>query len=74
MKDSGLSTHYFPPFYGDFVGPHHEKPQQEGESPSQQEKGPEADDFLLVYRSNQVQRSLVTLTFTADSISFVVNR
>lgn len=74
MKERGLPTHYFPSFYGDFVGPHHKKRQLEEEPPSEETIGPEADDFLLVYRSSQVQRSLVTLTFTADSISFVVNR
>ena len=123
MQSRGLPTHYFPGFYGDFIGPHRNKQQQEGESSLQKEEGPEveegpeankgpragkgskesslqkqegpkveegpeankekgpkagmgpeADDFLLVYRSNQMQRSLVTLSFTADSISFVVNR
>ena len=64
----GLPTHYFPSFYGDFIGPHH------NEKTSGNLSANYTDDFLLVYRSQQTHQSFITLTFTADSVSFVVNR
>lgn len=61
LTKSNLPTHYFPDFYGDFLGPY-----SEGKSTE--------DDFQLIYRAQDYHVSLVTLVFTADSVSFVDNR
>lgn len=55
---SGTKSHYFPDFYGTFLGPH-----EGGE-----------DDIQLIYRAQDYHVSVVTLTFTANSISFVDHR
>ena len=53
-----MQSHYFPAFYGSFLGPF------EGDQ----------NNIQLIYRAEDIHVSLVTLTFTADSISFVDNR
>lgn len=60
FKKKGLPTHYFPDFYGDFLGPKYETKNSRS--------------VQLVYRSKEVHKSLVTLIFTADTVSFVENR
>lgn len=63
----GFSTHYFPTFYGEFLGPY----QSEGEKLSDDTQ---LRDFQLIYNSTDTHKSLITLTFTAETISFVENR
>lgn len=67
QEEAGIKSHYFPGFYGDFIGPYSNK----GET---YEAGNLSDTFLLVYRSSQTHHSLITLTFTAHSVSFVINK
>ena len=58
VRAKGTKSHYFPDFYGTFLGPH------EGED----------GDIQLIYRAQDYHVSVVTLTFTANSISFVNHR
>ena len=67
LQERNIKSHYFPTFYGDFLGPHQVNGQWVSNTSS-------IKDFQLVYRSNDIHKSLITLTFTADSISFVENR
>ena len=72
MQTKKQPTHYFPSFYGDFQGPHH---QTKTDHVKMKDKSPEEDkNFQLVYKSSEIHQSLVTLIFTADSISFVDNK
>lgn len=68
LKDRGISYHYFPPFYGKFLGPY----QTDGQALSSNDVA--NSSFQLIYLSQDTHRSLITLTFSADSISFVENR
>lgn len=70
FQKQGLPTHYFPGFYGHFLGPyvHHDNGSLGTSTNST------GEDFQLVYQSSTTHKSLVTLLFTADSISFVDNR
>lgn len=67
LQERNIKSHYFPTFYGDFLGPYQVNGQWVSNTSS-------TKDFQLVYRSNDIHKSLITLTFTADSISFVENR
>lgn len=69
MTDRGLPSHYFPGFYGDFVGPYRTREAQNWKS-----SNPKEVAVQLVYLSHQIHTSLVNLMFTADSVSFVENR
>ena len=66
-KDAGRKTPYFPTFYGDLLGPFHDQGMAEAREMDQNLT------FRLVYRATHTQQSLITLTFTADSVSFVEN-
>lgn len=85
MEKYGVKSHFFPTFYGDFVGIQgavggfdmlEEHALLEGDLKDQ--KGLDTDDrhsgLKMIYRSTQVHNSLVTLTFTAESVAFVENR
>lgn len=85
MEAAGIKSHFFPPFYGDFVGIQgaiggfdalEEHALFKGDLSDQ--TGLYANDkhsgLKMIYRSSQVHNSLVTLTFTAESVSFVENR
>ena len=66
-------NHYFPSFYGEFLGPHIEN--DKNTLVHLTETSPEENtDFQLIYKSNSIHKSLVTLTFTADTVSFVDNK
>ena len=88
MEKNGIKSHFFPTFYGDFVGI---QGTIGGFDPLEQHTLFETDlnnteldtdlytsdrhhGLKLIYRSSQVHNSLVTLTFTADSVTFVENR
>ena len=85
VADASVGTHYFPTFYGDFIGIHGSSHSQytgtgvlnavnqllTGYSGS---SGGGDENLMLIYRSHDVHKSLVTLTFTAQSVSFVQNR
>uniref|UniRef100_A0A1X7UMY0 Generative cell specific-1/HAP2 domain-containing protein n=1 Tax=Amphimedon queenslandica TaxID=400682 RepID=A0A1X7UMY0_AMPQE len=66
-KNRDVPTHYFPPFYGDFLGPYSSDEERLSDDTGLR-------DFQLVYRSTDIHKSLITLTFTAEAISFVENR
>lgn len=85
MEKNGIKSHFFPTFYGDYVGIQgaiggfdelEEHALLEGDL--KDKKGLYTDDrhsgLKMIYRSSQVHNSLVTLTFTAESVAFVENR
>lgn len=83
MEKNGISSHYFPTFYGDFVGVHGAHSEKSNlinytkgwnNSMSQMLHSHGDKGLKLVYRSDQVQQSLITLTFAADKVAFVENR
>jgi hypothetical protein len=85
MESAGIQSHFFPTFYGDFVGIQgaiggFDELEENGlfEGDLEDTTGLYASDrhhgLKLIYRSSQVHNSLVTLTFTADSVTFVENR
>ena len=85
MERAGIKSHFFPTFYGDFVGIQgaiggFDRLEQnalfEGDDLNDTElyASDRHHGLKLIYRSSQVHNSLVTLTFTADSVSFVENR
>lgn len=80
----GIESRFFPTFYGEMIGPYHEEThtlpshievEENDRSPTGELfRNQSAAPIRLVYRSQHVHNSLVVLTFTADSISFVSNR
>ncbi|XP_065882454.1 hapless 2-like [Dysidea avara] len=82
QKQNGIESRFFPPFYGEFVGPYYQESENGSDIVADSEYSPSgaleanqsAAPVRLVYKSQQVHNSLVVLTFTADSISFVSNR
>ena len=68
QKESQSDSPYFTTFYGDLLGPFH------GQNITEVESIHHNTTFSLVYKSHHYQQSLVTLTFAADSVSFVENR
>ena len=72
MKRKKQPNHYFASFYGDFLGPHVET---NNKIVRMNEASPDnTSDFQLIYKSSAIHKSLVTLTFTAETVSFVDNR
>ncbi len=72
LKRKKQPNHYFASFYGDFLGPHVET---DNKVVRMNEASPDnTSDFQLIYKSSAVHKSLVTLTFTAETVSFVDNR
>lgn len=85
MEAAGIKSHFFPTFYGDFVGIqgaiggfdeleehallHGDVKDETGMYTSDKHHG-----LKMIYRSSQVHNSLITLTFTAEAITFVENR
>ena len=85
MEKAGVKSYFFPTFYGDFVGiqgaiggfddlEQHALLQGNVEDKTGLYASEEHHGLKLIYRSSQVHNSLVTLTFTADSVTFVENR
>ena len=72
LKRKKQPNHYFASFYGDFLGPHVET---NNKVVRMNEASPDnTSDFQLIYKSSAIHKSLVTLTFTAETVSFVDNR
>ena len=85
LEARGIKSHFFPPFYGEFVGI---QGATTGFDPLEQHAlltgnltdptglyfTDKHNGLKMIYRSNQVHNSLVTLTFTAESIAFIENR
>ena len=69
MQKEKKPNHYFAKFYGDFKGPHVEE--DKGIVLMKELSPDKKSDFQLVYKSHETHRSLVTLTFTAETVSFV---
>ena len=57
----GRESPFFPGFYGNFIGGFDVKDNSNNE------------EILLAYNISSPSQSLITLTFSADSISFVLN-
>ena len=83
LEKKGIKSHYFPTFYGDFVGVHGahnvtsalmDFTKGWNNSMSQMLHWRGDKGLKLVYRSSEVHQSLVTLTFAADNVLFVENR
>ena len=85
METAGVKSHFFPTFYGDFVGiqgaiggfddlEQHALLKGSVEDITGLYASERHHGLKLIYRSSQVHNSLVSLTFTADSVTFVENR
>ena len=85
MEAAGVKSHFFPPFYGDFIGIQgviggFDEMEQHAllEGDVEDKTGLYANDMhnglKMIYRSGQVHNSLITLTFTAESVAFVEHR
>ena len=84
MEKDGIKSHFFPTFYGDFVGiqgaiggfdPLEKNALFQGYlNDTELYTSDRHHGLKLIYRSSQVHNSLVTLTFTADSVTFVEHR
>ena len=59
LEDSGnnVKSHYFPRFYGDYIGVRRDE-----------------HSYHMNYRSHRTHKSLITLQFTADEVTFVEHR
>ena len=67
-QQNGMSSPYFPSFYGELLGPFHDLG-----GPTEMTEIDKNTTFRLAYKATHTQNSLVTLTFTAESVSFVEN-